>query len=175
MDTIEMDTIEMDTLNIENTHQKQTINESMNEQNKNKFTCQFCKKVLSSRSSFYRHRKHYSKHSSSKNIKNNSNFNVKYPGKIPTIINNNITINPYGNEDLTWLEENFSKLLDESDGIRSLDEFIKFGFKHMHCNPARIQNNNISVKNKKNYFEHNLISVYRNIGIGQSYPIINDC
>lgn len=138
-----------------------------------KISCTECGKLFNSRSSMYRHRKNYCS-KKRMNFEKEKDLEQKYQEivekvanleeslkKTNSIVENQISLNSYGKEDLTWLQDNFYTILQKSCDIDSLDEFIKFGFQQMHCNPHRISNNNVNVHSKKDYFEQNIMSVYR--------------
>jgi len=130
---------------------------------KQKHECDKCGKLFNSKNSMYRHRKHYcnkkDKPTKYEEILNKITDLEERLEQTNSFVERNL--NSYGKEDLTWLQENFLTIIKQASDIETLDEFIKFGFQQMHCNPHRISNNNVNVPSKKDYFEQNIMSVYR--------------
>lgn len=142
-----------------------------------KIQCEFCDKYFSYKQSYYRHKKYRcKKYRGSQqyegnppndpylhgiNLPNihNQNQNINYPSIHNRTYNK---VNNYGEEDLDWLKDNFFDVLERTENIKNLSEFVKFGFEQIHCNPNKIENHNISIPNKRDYFDKGLMNIYRN-------------
>lgn len=130
--------------------------------------CEYCNKEFSYKQSYYRHKKHrckiYKRILQQESVFPEStripihNHTYQYTKTHDSHMNN------YGEEDLEWLKENFFDVLERSENIRNLSDFVKFGFEQIHCNPNRIENHNVSIASKKDYFDKGIMSIYRNDG-----------
>ena len=140
---------------------------------KEKIICQFCEKEFSYRQTYNRHIRHRCKvlkHKQNQEevfpdstdlpyIYKNKNNGIRYPD-----IQNHTyqKTNNYGEENLEWLKENFFDVLQRTESIHNLSDFVKFGFQQIHCNPNQIENHNVNISSKKDYFTKGIMSVYRN-------------
>jgi len=127
----------------------------------NKYICEYCNTEFSHKSSYYRHKKDRCK------VKKNN---------IPSFMeelrkqldieeeksNTTYNINNYGNEDMGHIRNDFSNLLRRMHSLEDFSEFIKFGFQQIHCNPNRIENHNVAIKSKTDYFRKGMMNVYTN-------------
>ena len=140
-----------------------------------KLQCHRCNQLFNSRSTLCRHRK-----ICTKNIENriiiNTPFTCKYCHKnckhrthMYRHIRNHCNIkelfeepNSYGDENMEWIKRNILNIVDESSNCESLEDFIEFSFKKLHFNDHVLENRNIKVNNKRDFFERDIISIYQN-------------
>jgi uncharacterized C2H2 Zn-finger protein len=74
---------------------------------------------------------------------------------------NNIALKPYGNENMDWIKMNISWIMHRAKQCKTVEEFIQFGFENMHFNRNTLENANIKMNNKDDYFKRNMISIYK--------------
>lgn len=141
-----------------------------------KYQCPFCYKIYKSANGVYRHRKKCpDKPEENENIAYSGPYVCMYCGneyvhkthmyrhmrhfcqKNPSIRQ----INSYGHENMSWIIDNLTWVIGQVKNCKTVEDFIEFGFQNMHFNERTLENANIKVENKDDYFKRNMVSVYK--------------
>lgn len=145
------------------------------------YVCEYCGITFSHKQSYYRHKKHRCK----ANEENENIFDTRVLEEIKKRLDNiekftyeegYAPLNSYGNEDMGYLKEDFFSILEKATTIEDLSDFMKFGFEQIHCNPNRIENHNVAISTKKDFFDKGLMNIYKNEGweYAENHKVIYD-
>ena len=67
----------------------------------------------------------------------------------------------FGNENMDWVRRNFVKIARDSRDCNTLDQFLNLGFMQIHCNNHTLENKNVRINTKKDFFDHNILQIWR--------------
>ena len=143
------------------------------------YSCKYCGSKFKHKTHMYRHIRKYCKIAKEKEEifleelkeENIHHQNQQHPhaqnifyinqNEINIHTNDNDNLHSYGNENMDWIKKNFLSIIRQTNNCENLADFIEFGFKNMHFNKNTLENSNIKVGNKKDFFERDIVSIYK--------------
>lgn len=138
----------------------------------NKYQCAYCSKIYKSYNGLSLHKKKC-KSNPENVIELDKIEQYKCPHCSKTFIHkthmyrhirkycHNNLLNPYGKENMEWIKSNIAYIMNDIKQCKTVEEFIQFGFEKMHFNRHTLENANIKMSNKDDYFKRNLVSIYK--------------